>query len=492
MITSGAGCGPVGSLCAALVFILSLSAVPAWGQGVPEEFWGAPRIEPGAPDADYSIEDEQTYLLWVGFYYGKVDGVRNADTIEAIERFQASLGEPVTSRLTLSQRRILKARAERARDKADFQRVDDEWTGISVRLPMGYLSEPDINPDEDSNASVSYPARGSSDLSVRLIRIENVGGTPKQVFEYLIKLISEQENTQIVAHKIRGDFFRIASIEGSHFVNMVMRVSKNEARGVKVMYPVARINVFLPVQSIILSEMQPFDRRGLSASERRRRIQRGDYPGVAELPSWYRSMNGSGSGSVVSYSGHILTNFHVVEGCSRVTVNGNDALLIGVDIVNDLALLSSARFADRDPVRFRQRDTRLGEEVIVMGYPLFTAGTALNLTTGVVSARFGLHGDRRNIQVTAPVQPGNSGGPVFDRGGNQVAVVVTKASASMQIQRNAENMAWVIRGNIAQDFLRDHGVTPLVTNELPSADRSIADVAARARRYTVRVECHRT
>lgn len=489
------GVGLLATLVAMAVLAGGARAQSARTQSVPKDFWGAPRPDASRGD-DYSVETEQTYLLWVGFYYGRSDGKRGPETVEAIERFQRSLGESATGRLSARQRRVLQERAKRAEVKAGFKRVDDEWTGISVPLPLGYLSDPEITPDPKRNAHVTYRARGSANLTVELVRFEGLSASPKQVFQIFLTQLEKQEGARVVASAIVGDVFRIATVEGKEndpkiYFNRIFQVRNREARGVVIRHPVGRLNIFAPVQSLILSELEPFAGRGLSKAERARRTASKEFPGFRERPSWYRTLYATGSGSIVSYKGHILTNFHVVDGCHSLTVNGNPALLLGVDIVNDLALVSSKKYADRDPVRFRAPDARLGEAVMVMGYPLFNVSQSLNLTTGVVSARAGLFGDRRNIQITAPVQPGNSGGPVLDRDGNQIAVVVTKASASFQINSNAENMAWVIRGNIARDFLLDHGVAPFVSESVARGDTPLVQVVERAQRYTVRVECHK-
>ncbi len=83
---------------------------------------------------------------------------------------------------------------------------------------------------------------------------------------------------------------------------------------------------------------------------------------------------------------------------------------MGVDARNDLALLKSAK-AYSSVAAFRSgRGVRTGEDIVVTGFPLHGLLTSdINVTKGIVSALAGPRDDRRMIQITAPVQPGNSG-----------------------------------------------------------------------------------
>ena len=74
-----------------------------------------------------------------------------------------------------------------------------------------------------------------------------------------------------------------------------------------------------------------------------------------------------------------------------------------------------------------------------MGFPVFDVSQSINITDGIVSSTVGLRGDRTHVQITAPVQPGNSGGPVLDRHGAQVAVVVSKVG---DVTRASSSAGW--------------------------------------------------
>jgi S1-C subfamily serine protease len=152
--------------------------------------------------------------------------------------------------------------------------------------------------------------------------------------------------------------------------------------------------------------------------------------------------SGLGSGFVIDKSGHIVTNFHVVEGADEVEVsfsNGEemDAAVIGNDPSTDIAVLK----VDTDsralkPLRLGDSDTlRVGDEVVAIGNPL---GLERTMTAGIVSA-LGRVIDAPNlfaiegvIQTDAPINSGNSGGPLLNAAGRVVGVntqIVTAGSS---------------------------------------------------------------
>jgi len=159
----------------------------------------------------------------------------------------------------------------------------------------------------------------------------------------------------------------------------------------------------------------------------------------------------TGTGFYVSREGHVITNLHVAGGCSRLeTQNRIQLKLVGSDAKIDLALLQAV---DRKPsavASFRDSDPTMGESVSVFGFPLpGVLSTSGNLTTGIVAATSGIGDDPHNLQISAPVQPGNSGGPLLDRYGNVIGVVVSKLNANEIAQVTGDipqNVNFAIKG----------------------------------------------
>jgi S1-C subfamily serine protease len=176
----------------------------------------------------------------------------------------------------------------------------------------------------------------------------------------------------------------------------------------------------------------------------------------------------SGTGFVVAER-RVLTNHHVVRECGSMvarTAGGAElpARVLAGDPQRDLALLAVE--GNPGPVlRFRSGpELRRGEGVVTYGFPLaglLSAGPTL--TTGEISALSGIRDDPRTFQISAPVQPGNSGGPLLDLGGHVVGVVVSKLNAQRVAQQTGDipqNINFAVKGSEALAFLAAQGVRP--------------------------------
>ena len=138
----------------------------------------------------------------------------------------------------------------------------------------------------------------------------------------------------------------------------------------------------------------------------------------------------SGTGFFVSEKGHVLTNNHVIQGCTeinvaRVGMPSTRAQIVASDATNDLAVLSTDFPQGTIPALGLR--PRVGESIYVYGFPLSSMlATTGNFTVGNVTATAGLSDDTRHLQISAPVQPGNSGGPLIDQYGAVVGVIVSR------------------------------------------------------------------
>lgn len=204
----------------------------------------------------------------------------------------------------------------------------------------------------------------------------------------------------------------------------------------------------------------------------------------------------SGSGIIVNRDGVVLTNSHVVERCRniRVSLEGQPAQAAAVvarDSGNDLAALKSS-LRSADIARFRDdKPLRSGDGVVAIGYPLSSLlSREPNVTAGVVSALAGIKGDKRHYQITAPIQKGNSGGPLADMSGNVVGIVTAKLNA-MKIADSTgdlpQNVNFAIKSELARKFLGDYAIPFEIA---PAATvLSPADVGDIVKKITVFVEC---
>jgi len=206
--------------------------------------------------------------------------------------------------------------------------------------------------------------------------------------------------------------------------------------------------------------------------------------------------NINGTGFVISESGHVLTNNHVVSQCvgdieGNLTGQPSEKLrVVSNDQMNDLALLQvTGTF--RKVARLRATPIHSGDSVIAIGYPFHGLLTSdFTVTTGIVSSLSGILNDTRFLQISAPVQPGNSGGPLFDTSGNIVGVVTSKLNVAMfaKITGNIpENINFAIKTGAVRDFL-DNSAVPYESAQSQS-ELKTAQVADNARAYTMLISC---
>jgi S1-C subfamily serine protease len=202
----------------------------------------------------------------------------------------------------------------------------------------------------------------------------------------------------------------------------------------------------------------------------------------------------AGSGFFVSNQTYLLTNNHVIDECTEVTARIDNqhvrAIVAARDQRNDLALLRLPA-GERQVAVFRANDGLYpGDSVVAIGYPLSDIlASEGNVSVGIVSALAGPGNDASLLQVSAPVQPGNSGGPLFDMSGNVVGVIVAGLGVKFLLNEGtlAQNVNFAIKSTVAIAFLQASGVE--YRSENSSTELRAADVARKGRPAPVPVSC---
>jgi S1-C subfamily serine protease len=232
-------------------------------------------------------------------------------------------------------------------------------------------------------------------------------------------------------------------------------------------------------------------------------------------PKVSTAQSGTGSGFFVSKMGHIITNAHVVKGCNKITVGDSankqvPAEVVNTDRTNDLALLklSSLDMVSAETKSLIQKlsisvvplaskgllrsgDVKLGEKVLVAGFPFgdFFSNT-IKVTTGIVSATRGAGDDSGQFQLDAAVQPGNSGGPIYDSGGNIVGVVISqldKLKVAKAIGSLPENVNFGIKASTVRQFLISSGLPSKKAEQ--TEEKSTQQLAEIAQNQALMVMC---
>ena len=204
------------------------------------------------------------------------------------------------------------------------------------------------------------------------------------------------------------------------------------------------------------------------------------YPGLNSInkvkPKSDNNWAGNGSGIIISKSGHIITNHHVIKDAEKIEVEfmlDNElqklnAEVIQIDKTNDLAVL---KIFDRNfdgvnepPYNFKFRSSDVGTKVYAFGYPMALSimGKEIKVTDGMISSKSGFDGNITTYQITAPIQGGNSGGPLFDEQANLIGI-----NSSGLKKDIADNVAYSIKTSYVSNLL---DVLPK-SIELPSSTK---------------------
>ena len=175
----------------------------------------------------------------------------------------------------------------------------------------------------------------------------------------------------------------------------------------------------------------------------------------------------SGSGFILSKDGIVATNFHVIDGANGIDVfinrNGTiktyKAKVLISDKTNDISLLKieddSFMNFPSIPYAIKTSIQDVGTGVFALGYPMSNIlGEEIKVTDGIISSKTGYKGDVVTYQISAPIQAGNSGGPLFDKLGNIVGI--TNAGIP-----DAQNVGYAIKTSYLKNLL-DSAPMPIV------------------------------
>jgi len=174
----------------------------------------------------------------------------------------------------------------------------------------------------------------------------------------------------------------------------------------------------------------------------------------------------SGTGFVISESGLIVTNWHVVENSSSIEVffpqinKTFNATTIIKDSKNDVAILKLTEFSFskifNNPIPYTitpSNNAKQGNKVFTLGFPLGNfLGQTSKLSDGIINSLYGIQDDPRLMQISNPIQPGNSGGPLFNSSGEIIGIVVATLNAKY-FYENADIIPQNVNFAIKSDYL---------------------------------------
>ncbi|HRD75515.1 MAG TPA: trypsin-like peptidase domain-containing protein [Hyphomicrobiaceae bacterium] len=482
--------------------LLSLALLIAMGIG------GTRLAQSQSSDAD-EIKVLQYLLLWSGDYAGQIDGFVDPMLQQAVRDFQARAGVRDKA-FDSGQAKQLVDEATQAAKRVGYAYILDEATKAHVALPRDILS------DGKANGKGSRFTTTDNLVEVETIRYEPGGDVT--LLQLYRKFLEPLDRSALIQNSFRGDHFVLAWFVGSrqHLVRMHDR--SGEVRGIEIRFDRNARSAFYPIAVAMVHDYSPFAPQSAVAALRQPKITstlapsddpppRGEprrgRPGpgntgpIGPSPRRGSVSISSGSGFIVSPRGHILTNAHVVDDCTSISTGIHKSVkLVGIDKRNDLALLLPPGTPPPNIVvaKFASEAVRLGEDVATFGFPLRDIlADQLNMTTGIVSSLAGLRGDPKFIQISAPVQRGNSGGPVVDLAGRVIGVVTAKLDALGIAKASGGDLPQVVnfavRHELGISFMRRYGVEPILAPETEAMRKR--DLAKLAADFTLAITCEK-
>lgn len=191
------------------------------------------------------------------------------------------------------------------------------------------------------------------------------------------------------------------------------------------------------------------------------------------------SKSGTGSGAFISSDGLVLTAEHVIRNATHIEVITSDGSRVRASVQSasrslDLAVLATNLAAPAYlPVRLFRPTS--GAKVFTVGYPVpGVLGQTPKVSDGIVNATSGLRDDAGFMQISVPIQPGNSGGPVVTEDGQLVGVVSSSAAIAPFLDRTGtvpQNVNWAVHSSLAVTMLGKEGIK----QQPKTREQSIAD-----------------
>ena len=211
-----------------------------------------------------------------------------------------------------------------------------------------------------------------------------------------------------------------------------------------------------------------------------------------------RKAGWSGSGFALA-QGHIVTNYHVVENAKTILIKGIKgdfvteyrASVVATDKINDIAIIkiSDDRFKGfgATPYKIKRAMSDVGESVWALGYPMVgVMGDEVKFTDGKISARTGIQGDMSVYQISVPIQPGNSGGPLFDNYGNIVGIT---SSGLNREAFNSENVNYAIKTSYLYNLIESSMSASILPQGTAMQGQTLTEKIKLAKKFVYIILC---
>lgn len=425
-------------------------------------------------------------LIVSGDFAGLIDYGFTRRLYRAILSFETREGFNPDGVISAQERKTLNQVTDDFFDPLKLETIRHPSSGAEMPLPRAVFDS-----SSTTEAGLAFE-RNDESLSLNLVAYPS----SERSFSDLYERFSSNTNNRMVSYSVKRDGYFVATgqFKGREFYTMMLNVpfgttgftltwtKENDdfARKLSI-YLANSINVKDKERSAIGEDADIFSGNSDSTTSV-----------TEEGPSY-------GTGFFISAKGHLITNSHVVDKCKSVRIKMLNASWINADVVTqrtdlDLALLKAYVGSSEDFAKIRPSfSVRIGDDAVAFGFPLVGAlSTQGSLSIGAISSLSGLGDDSSSFQISVPVQPGNSGGPLIDRFGNVIGVVVAKLNAIEVAKVTGDipqNVNFAIKSDVLIKFLEWAGTGFEIGSATVSQSNS--EIGADVQRYSSLIECAR-
>ncbi|MDD9721164.1 serine protease [Sulfitobacter sp. PR48] len=417
--------------------------------------------------------DLQIALQWAGFYNASIDGAFGRGTRNSMAQWQAANGYEETGVLTTLQRADLLKQYNAVLDGLGLRMVRDDKAGIEIMMPTA-----EVALDKYEPPFVQYNSTG--DIGARVLLISQAGDQ-----NTLFGLYDIMQTLEIVPlngpRDRKNSSFELIGENGSIISQTQVSLEDGHIKGFTLIWPAGdeerRRRVIAEMSKSLIRLPGALDPAAGSNEEQAIDL-------VAGLQ--VRQPKIARSGFFVDANGSVATTSEAVQGCGRLTIDGDtEADVIANDSASGVAILKPREaLAPIAIAEFGIGTPRLQSEISVAGYSYEGVLSAATLTFGTLSDVRGLQGEEMLRRLALGAQAGDVGGPVFDASGNVMGMLLPRATGAQELP---ENVNFAVDSAVIAELATTAGLT------LKAGERTGAiaprDLRLNAQGMTVLVSC---
>lgn len=466
--------------------VCAFALLATWSSNAHADYPQAKRYYEGLSSSDQA--EIVIGLIGTGDFVGLIDYGFTKRLYRSILAFEQRSGSLADGMIMPSERTLLSREAERffAETGADWVRLPVSGSDLLVPLRL-------FDSQTTTDHGLAYE-RADENLSLSFFAYP-IG---EKTFEALYaKMGAPTDRRQISYNAVKPNYFVVSgTYRGRNFYTWVSRIQGGSS-GFTLAWRGSWDAMGSKLSILLANSFMPYGRKTNATAENQPVPPTPTPTPAAPPPRSEEAGSGTGTGFRITPEGHVLTNYHVAGKCRELAVRRPGdvpaaANLVASDETNDLAVIKINGSLSGTVAKFHAGvSPKAGSDVVVYGFPLATIlGSSGNVVTGNITSLAGLGNNSGQYQISAPVQPGNSGGPVLDREGRVVAVVVSKLDAlktAEAIGDIPQNVNFAIKSSVAMNFLDGSSITYQAADTgTPLDTPSLAELA---QGFTYLVEC---